>query len=176
MFAKQRERWLRKGRKQLSRLQERWRAPELKNRGYCPICERSALFIARDPWLRDHYKCQRCRSIPRERALMLVVQQHFPNWRDLTIHESSPVNRGASKREELLQLHSNAVPRRSTLGFNCRRLQMRESRATGPSRTTASTYTSHRMFSNTSFAPSLLSKKWRERLDPAVRTYSPCLS
>lgn len=40
----------------------------------------------------------RCGSIPRERALMWVVQQRFPNWRNLTIHESSPGGRGASKR------------------------------------------------------------------------------
>lgn len=29
---------------------------------------------------------------------MLVVQQRFPNWRTMTIHESSPVNRGVSRR------------------------------------------------------------------------------
>jgi SAM-dependent methyltransferase len=29
---------------------------------------------------------------------MWIVQQRFPNWRELTIHESSPGNRGASKR------------------------------------------------------------------------------
>lgn len=29
---------------------------------------------------------------------MLTIEKFFPHWRDLTIHESSPVNRGASKR------------------------------------------------------------------------------
>lgn len=29
---------------------------------------------------------------------MTVLQQRFPNWQIATIHESSPVNRGASKR------------------------------------------------------------------------------
>lgn len=29
---------------------------------------------------------------------MAVLQQRFPNWRALTIHESSPGNRGASRR------------------------------------------------------------------------------
>jgi SAM-dependent methyltransferase len=35
-------------------------------------------------------------SIPRERALMQVIATRYPNWRDLTIHESSPCNRGTS--------------------------------------------------------------------------------
>lgn len=93
-----RERVLRKGRKYRTRFQERLRPTIMKNRGLCPICDRSATFIARDAWLRDHYKCTRCSSIPRERALMAVLQQRFPEWRTLTIHESSPGNRGASKR------------------------------------------------------------------------------
>jgi SAM-dependent methyltransferase len=53
-------------------------------------------FTANNSWFRDHYLCERCGSIPRERALMHVIQTRYPNWRDLTIHESSPVNRGAS--------------------------------------------------------------------------------
>lgn len=93
-----RERALRKGRKLRARLQERLRPAVLRSRGYCPICDRRATFIARDPWLRDHYKCTRCRSIPRERALMAVVEERYPGWRALTIHESSPGNRGASRR------------------------------------------------------------------------------
>jgi SAM-dependent methyltransferase len=93
-----RDRLVRKGRKYRARLQERLRPVVIRNRGYCPICERSATFIARDAWLRDHYKCTRCRSIPRERALMAVLQQRFPNWRALTMHESSPGRRGASRR------------------------------------------------------------------------------
>ncbi len=88
----------RKGRKYRSRLQERSKPPVMRNRGFCPVCDRNATFVARDPWLRDHYKCLRCRSIPRERALMAVIQERFPDWRKAVIHESSPVNRGASRR------------------------------------------------------------------------------
>lgn len=88
----------RKGNKVRARLKERLRPTVLKNRGYCPICDRPATFVAKNPWLRDHYKCTRCRSIPRERALMAVILERFPDWRNLTIHESSPVNRGASRR------------------------------------------------------------------------------
>jgi SAM-dependent methyltransferase len=93
-----RDRLVRKARKYRARMQERLRPPVLKNRGTCPVCERTVTFIARDAWLRDHYKCTRCGSIPRERALMLTVQRYFPKWRQMRIHESSPVNRGASKR------------------------------------------------------------------------------
>ena len=93
-----RDRLLRKARKHRARLAERLRPVVIRNHGYCPICDRSATFIARDPWLRDHYKCTRCHSIPRERALMAVLQQRFPTWRALTMHESSPGGRGASRR------------------------------------------------------------------------------
>jgi hypothetical protein len=88
----------RKVRKRLAQMRARLRPIVLKNDGFCPICECDTTFISRDTWLRDHYKCSRCRSIPRERALMLIIQQRFPNWRNLKVHESSPVNRGASKR------------------------------------------------------------------------------
>jgi SAM-dependent methyltransferase len=67
-----------------------------QNEGWCPICEASVTFTARDPWFRDHYLCGRCGSIPRERALMHVIAMRYPNWRDLAIHESSPCNRGTS--------------------------------------------------------------------------------
>jgi len=67
-----------------------------QNEGWCPICEARVTFSARNSWFRDHYLCDQCGSIPRERALMRVIQTRYPNWRDLTIHEGSPGNRGAS--------------------------------------------------------------------------------
>jgi hypothetical protein len=93
-----RQRLIRKARKYGARISERLRPAVARNRGVCPICDRASTFVARDAWLRDHFKCVRCKSIPRERALMLVLQQRYPQWRDLAIHESSPSNRGASKR------------------------------------------------------------------------------
>jgi SAM-dependent methyltransferase len=51
-----------------------------------------------EPYLRDHYFCSNCRSIPRERALMAVIEMYYPHWRELTVHESSPSSRGASLR------------------------------------------------------------------------------
>lgn len=58
--------------------------------GFCPVCEQKTSFVARDPWLRDHFLCLACNSQPRERALFSVLTQLRPNWRDLAIHESSP--------------------------------------------------------------------------------------
>ena len=66
--------------------------------GWCPICEKDVRFTANHEWLRDHYLCPGCGSIPRERELMHILQERFPNWRELRIHESSPVGRGASAK------------------------------------------------------------------------------
>lgn len=70
----------------------------LESQGYCSTCDREVLFLAKDAWLRDHFLCASCGSIPRERALMQVVEQFYPDWRNLVIHETSPGNRGASVR------------------------------------------------------------------------------
>ena len=79
-------------------------APDVRPRfvyeapGWCPICEKTVLFTARNDWFRDHLFCSDCGSIPRERALMIVLAQFYPNWRSLSIHESSPVWRGVSAK------------------------------------------------------------------------------
>lgn len=67
-----------------------------KHKGFCPCCEQDVIFSSKNSWLRDHFKCSNCKSIPRERALMLTINKYYPNWKELTIHESSPVNRGHS--------------------------------------------------------------------------------
>ena len=78
--------------------------PELKDDncwtfdGHCPICERATIFRAENAWFRDSLKCEHCGSIPRERALMRALAMFFPQWRELAIHESSPVFRGVSKK------------------------------------------------------------------------------
>ncbi len=68
----------------------------LRNEGYCYCCDKKVFFSSKDEWLRDNYACENCGSIPRERALTYCIETFFPNWKDLTIHESSPINRGAS--------------------------------------------------------------------------------
>ena len=68
------------------------------NEGLCPVCVKNVTFTASDSWFRDHYVCDSCGSIPRERALMRVIESFYPAWQDLTIHETSPGGRGASIR------------------------------------------------------------------------------
>ena len=65
--------------------------------GLCPICNAQVHFVSRDPWLRDHFKCQACDSVPRERALLRTLELLFPHWRDLSIHESSPAMAASAK-------------------------------------------------------------------------------
>ncbi|MGE3744685.1 MAG: methyltransferase domain-containing protein [Sphingomonadaceae bacterium] len=66
--------------------------------GDCPICELHTKFIAKGNWLRGTLYCSTCKkgSVPRERALALVLERLAPNWRELVIHESSPMERGIS--------------------------------------------------------------------------------
>lgn len=61
-----------------------------KNKGYCNICEQETIFIVYDPWLRDNYKCKRCQTIPRNRAIVNALNKFAPDWRKLQVHESSP--------------------------------------------------------------------------------------
>lgn len=58
--------------------------------GRCPICETRTVFVKTGPWLRDQLLCYRCKSIPRWRALIHVLETRFPTWREQRIHESSP--------------------------------------------------------------------------------------
>lgn len=66
--------------------------------GFCPICEAEVRFTATEAWFRDFLRCSGCGSIPRERALALVLEARFPDWRKRAIHESSPADRGISAK------------------------------------------------------------------------------
>jgi SAM-dependent methyltransferase len=66
--------------------------------GYCVLCEKETVFTAHGSWLRDFFTCQSCGSVPRERALVAVLGMLYPDWRSLSIHESSPSPRGASDK------------------------------------------------------------------------------
>src|SRR5437870_4457022 len=70
--------------------------PYLESDGSCPICECAAHFRAYNSWLRDFFICDGCGSIPRERAIFSVIEMHYPHWRHLQIHETSPAIRAAS--------------------------------------------------------------------------------
>jgi SAM-dependent methyltransferase len=58
-------------------------------------------FRASQEWFRDHLVCSNCESLVRERAVALVLNELAPNWRALRIHESSPADRGISKKMRL---------------------------------------------------------------------------
>jgi hypothetical protein len=51
--------------------------PFLRNAGYCPVCASDVVFVSDDAWLRDHYRCTNCGSIPCARALMQVLETQF---------------------------------------------------------------------------------------------------
>lgn len=70
--------------------------PYLEIDGFCPICQANTFFRADNNWLRDAFKCGRCESIPRERAIFSVIEMLRPTWRDLLIHETSPTMRATS--------------------------------------------------------------------------------
>ncbi|MEO7839394.1 MAG: class I SAM-dependent methyltransferase [Anaerolineales bacterium] len=99
------------------------------NFGYCPVCERRTLFIALESWLRDKYLCARCESIPRYRAIINVLQTHFPAWRNLKIHESSPGGASSAKiaRECSSYIGSHFFPETplgaTKNGFQCENLE-----------------------------------------------------
>jgi len=66
--------------------------------GFCPICRAEVEFTAKTGWYRESLVCSRCQSVPRERALALMLARRFPKWRRLAIHESSPADRGISPK------------------------------------------------------------------------------
>ena len=60
--------------------------------GYCPCCESFTEFRSEQTWLRDHYLCSKCGSLPRERALVHVLNEVCSDWKEKTIHEASPTH------------------------------------------------------------------------------------
>ena len=68
------------------------------NKGYCNCCDKSVEFVADDSWYRDHYLCSNCKCRPRERALVSVIEELYPFYQNLDIHESSPIRQGASAK------------------------------------------------------------------------------
>ena len=66
--------------------------PVVQNAGYCSCCRNQTEFVSHDAWLRDFYICTRCGSVPRQRHLQTVLDENFPGWPALVIHESSPSN------------------------------------------------------------------------------------
>lgn len=63
------------------------------NPGYCNICEEKTVFVVYNEWLRGNYKCKRCQTVPRNRALVNVINKYCKDWKNLEVHESSPSGR-----------------------------------------------------------------------------------
>ncbi|MCX6303952.1 MAG: class I SAM-dependent methyltransferase [Bacteroidetes bacterium] len=66
------------------------------HKGHCTCCDQDVTFQSYNSWLRDSFRCSNCLSVPRERALMLIIELYYPAWRSFDIHESSPSQSGAS--------------------------------------------------------------------------------
>lgn len=64
--------------------------------GRCPVCQKMSLFVERGPYLRDSYRCMRCMTQPRMRALLICLEEVAPQWRSGRILEVAP--HGASSR------------------------------------------------------------------------------
>ena len=67
-----------------------------KNRGFCYSCNSTTGFTAQNEWWRDSYHCDRCGSIPRERAVMYCIETFFAGWQGMAIHEASPGARSST--------------------------------------------------------------------------------
>ena len=93
--------------------------------GYCPICESGTEFVMEGSWLRDQYRCLRCGSIPRWRAMAAILHELFPNWRQLAIHESSPGGPLSDKLRQQCEhyvgshFHQGRLPGSMVDGFRC---------------------------------------------------------
>ena len=97
--------------------------------GFCPICESKTVFAKLDSWLRDHYRCLRCWSIPRERALVKTLQTLFPSFEELKVLESAPGGVSSTwirnHAREYVPTHfvPDLEPGRKRGGFQCENLE-----------------------------------------------------
>ena len=73
--------------------------------GQCPICGLT-VFYEQGPWLRDEYLCRRCKSIPRQRALICILSQVAPDWPERTILDASPSGPASSLIARRCRLHA----------------------------------------------------------------------
>lgn len=65
---------------------------------HCPVCEAPAAMRAENSWLRDYYRCMKCSSLPRDRALFKVLHETVPDWKTLEVLEFAPCNEFVSGR------------------------------------------------------------------------------
>jgi len=66
-------------------------------KGFCPVCDAPVCFRAYQDWYRDFLICQGCGSVPRHRALMLVLDLVRPSWREERVWEVAPAGPASAK-------------------------------------------------------------------------------
>ena len=97
--------------------------------GYCPVCDDKTIFLIKEPWLRDNYRCVRCDSIPRFRHVIEVLRKEFPHFRELFILKSSPdgpVFKMLQRESTAMSRHNywpNTEPGTNNNGFRCENLE-----------------------------------------------------
>lgn len=77
-----------------------------KNFGYCCVCESKTIFVEKNKWLRENYKCIRCGASPRQRALVNALNVFVPDWKNKVTHESSPSTASSSLIKSKCQHYS----------------------------------------------------------------------
>lgn len=98
----------------------------IENLGYCHCCRKDSLFKSSERWLRDHYVCSNCLSIPRQRHLQYILDSHFRGWESASIHESSPSIAFISQYSRdysFSQYFSTISPGESKDGVRCENLE-----------------------------------------------------
>ena len=61
------------------------------NPGFCVCCRSETFFRIDGTYLRSHYRCSRCESVPRFRHIVHILDRIAPDWTlRKKIHESSP--------------------------------------------------------------------------------------
>lgn len=97
--------------------------------GCCPVCESRTFFVHRGEWIRENYACVNCGSIPRFRAVAYILNERFPDWRSMKIHESSPEPLLMNKFQKECpgytptQYYPNEAPGTLVNGIRCEDLQ-----------------------------------------------------
>ncbi len=105
---------------------EKSRGCVIKNTGYCHCCRSKTIFKSRNIWLRDHYICLKCHSLPRQRHLQYILDEYFEGWEKLTLHESSPSNKFISKYSQSYsysQYYPDVKPGGTKKGVRCENLE-----------------------------------------------------
>jgi len=106
-----------------------WLTTGKAHKGDCPICEGRTIFVKFHPWLRDNYRCVRCWSIPRQRAIIKTLTDLIPDWTGMKVHESSPEGVASrfieNKAPTYIASHfmPEAAPGQIKNGFRCENLE-----------------------------------------------------